>query len=88
MYSGDCSLLDPQLVQYCSEFYITSAVWLTMLMESCHKDHLPEHEIHIQQCKLFSRIPEHIVKDMVRWFLFVLRTKPKLLHGLQVLYII
>ena len=38
----------------------------------------------MSQQKLFSSIPEHGVKDMVRWFLFVLRTRPKLLHGLQV----
>ena len=35
LMSGDCCLLDPLLVQKCSEFYITNAVWLTMLMESC-----------------------------------------------------
>lgn len=77
-------MLDPQLVQNCSEFYVTNAVWLTMLMESCYKDGLSEQEIHLNQQKMFSKIPEHYVKDMVRWFLFVLRTRPKLLQGLQV----
>ena len=37
LISGSCCLLDRQLVQYCSEFYITHAVWLTMLLESCQK---------------------------------------------------
>lgn len=30
-----CCILDPQFVQYCSEFYITQAVWLLRQLESC-----------------------------------------------------
>ena len=30
-------MLDPKLVQQCSEFYITLAVWITRLMETCYE---------------------------------------------------
>ena len=30
-----CCILDPQFVQYCSEFYITQAVWLLRQLETC-----------------------------------------------------
>ncbi len=45
---------------------------------------LSETEVFDNQKKLFSSVPEYGVKDMVRWFLFVIRVRPKLLHGLQV----
>lgn len=37
MLSGSCTLLDQQLIQYVSEFYITLAVWLVRLMENCQQ---------------------------------------------------
>ena len=38
--SWTCCLLDPQFVQYCCEFYVTQAVWITRLLESCKQVHL------------------------------------------------
>jgi ubiquitin-protein ligase len=82
-FSGSCSLLDPQFVQMCGEFYITAAVWMTMLMESCNKVGSSQQSVQEEQVKILSKIPEVIIKDMMKWFHFVLRTRPNSLHGLQ-----
>ena len=40
MLSGTCCLLDPQFVQYCCEFYVTQAVWITRQLDSCKQVHV------------------------------------------------
>ncbi len=69
-------MLDPLLVQYCSEFYITQAVWLTKLLE----DHCIEND----QKSILSTLPEHAVKDMALWLQFIVLSRPTLLQGLPV----
>ena len=76
MLAGTCCLLDPLLVQYCSEFYITQAVWLTKLLE----DHCIEND----QKSILSTLPEHAVKDMALWLQFIVLSRPTLLQGLPV----
>lgn len=78
-----CSLLDPEFVQLCCEFYITQAVWITRLIESCQQGDLAEAEVHQSQQQLLSGLPEFCVKDMASWFRFVALHRPKLLQGLQ-----
>ena len=48
---------------------------------------LSEEEVQQEQRRIFSALPEFGVKDMVRWFRFVLRIRANLLRGLQVLYV-
>ena len=37
MLTGTCCLLDPQLVQYTAQFYITQSVWIVHYLEKCHQ---------------------------------------------------
>lgn len=79
-----CSLLDPELVQLCCDFYITQAVWITRLIESCQQgDDSGEEEVREKQRQLLSGLPAFCVKDMASWFRFVAVHRPMLLQGLQ-----
>ena len=37
MLTGTCCLLDPQLVQYTAQFYITQSVWIMRILDKCHQ---------------------------------------------------
>ena len=57
---------------------------MALLIGGCGQPGVSDSKVQEEQQVLFSSIPEHGVKDMVRWFIFVIRVRPKLLHGIQV----
>ena len=56
MLTGTCCLLDPQLVQYTAQFYITQSVWIVHCLEKCREVYTCTY---IQNC--FSGWEIHVI---------------------------
>eukprot|EP00117_Sycon_ciliatum_P046288 scpid21219/ scgid2547/ Ubiquitin conjugation factor E4 B; Ubiquitin fusion degradation protein 2; Ufd2a len=81
--SWSTCLLDPVLVRQISEFYVTQAVWINMLLVNAAQEGGSEEEIHERQRNVCSNILEFSIKAMTSWFSFVVQHKPSLLTGLS-----
>ncbi|XP_031568634.1 uncharacterized protein LOC116303263 [Actinia tenebrosa] len=82
-------LQDPQFMRQCSEFYLTSAVWLMKLLENCavstDEKPLADEDIKQKEYELMSFIPEYYIKDMCSWFYYVAVHNPNILKGFKVI---
>ncbi|XP_013383358.1 uncharacterized protein LOC106153808 isoform X1 [Lingula anatina] len=82
----DSCIMDPEFIRKTSEFYITQAMWLDLLLQRC-REKGNKAEVTMLEKRVFAQLPEYIVKDMAIWFSFVARQvvvlKPKVLIGLQ-----
>jgi hypothetical protein len=84
LLTGTCCLLDPQLVQDTSQFYITQSVWIINILEKCSQEGGTREAVEERQRKVMSGLPEFCVRDMTVWFRVVALMRPILLQGLQV----
>ncbi|XP_078607185.1 uncharacterized protein LOC144879516 isoform X2 [Branchiostoma floridae x Branchiostoma japonicum] len=82
----DCCLNDPVFVQGVTEFYLSQSRWLQLQLDTCQQG-LKETEVRRQQKRVFSQLPEFLVKDMATWFRFVVTNSmvvhPSILQGIQ-----
>ncbi|XP_048576490.1 uncharacterized protein LOC5513359 isoform X2 [Nematostella vectensis] len=76
---------DLLFVHMCSEFYITTAAWITRHVEEVDTKN-PEDQIAADaRCREFlSSLPEFYIKDMCLWFKFMAMHNSQALKGLNV----
>ncbi|XP_019628918.1 PREDICTED: uncharacterized protein LOC109473492 [Branchiostoma belcheri] len=82
----DCCLNDAVFVQGVTEFYLAQSRWLQLQLDTCQQG-VKETEVRRQQKRVFSQLPEFLVKDMATWFRFVVTNSmvvhPSILQGIQ-----
>ncbi|XP_066289548.1 uncharacterized protein [Branchiostoma lanceolatum] len=82
----DCCLNDAVFVQGVTEFYLAQSRWLRLQLDTCQQG-VKQTEVQRQQKRVFSQLPEFLVKDMATWFRFVVTNSmvvhPSILQGIQ-----